>query len=538
MARHHRCCFRSMIDMKRQMLIAGGFLGCMLLCTSHLFAAAPPPAKSGDGNMTISPTVVAAGTTNSYVFSYVSQKKIFASGSQTTIQIPLGWSAPQTSNPSGPGFISVAPVLSTSTASLSAISGNGPWILAVGFSTSERRGGFTLNYSQARAATNAAVYRFTTQSKQNGGIMKTLRTGSPTVTVNNPAKTNTTTSIVSSLEPCTYGDWVVFTAQVTAPDQATLTGTITFRNGDVVMGISPLNSLGQATATTNRFSVPDSPAWITAEYSGNSNHNGSVSAILTQDINPATVTLSGLAALDKTYDGGIVAALGTNSMSLSGVLPGDDVVPDASAATASFADSGAAAQKAVTVVGLALAGADGGNYAIAPVSLSASILPAPLLVKANDTNRVFGVANPAFTASYTGFVPGEDTSVLHGKPAFSTTADINSPANGSPYPITVSVGNLSAANYTFTFASGLLTILQASGLPQTIISITKRADGAMVLDCGGAANQTYLLQASPDLQPNSWSTIGTNTTGSNGLMTYIDSDANNFPHRFYRTAIP
>jgi len=42
-------------------------------------------------------------------------------------------------------------------------------------------------------------------------------------------------------------------------------------------------------------------------------------------------------------------------MSLSGVLQGDDVVPDASAATASFADPGVAAQKAVTVVGLALA---------------------------------------------------------------------------------------------------------------------------------------------------------------------------------------
>jgi len=71
---------------------------------------------------------------------------------------------------------------------------------------------------------------------------------------------------------------------------------------------------------------------------------------------------------------------------------------------------------------------------------------------------------------------------------------MNSPADGTPYPITVSAGNLSAANYTFTYAPGLLTILPASGLPQTIISITKRADGVMVLDCGGAANQTYLLQ--------------------------------------------
>jgi hypothetical protein len=299
-----------------------------------------------------------------------------------------------------------------------------------------------------------------------------------------------------------------------------------------------LNNQGQATATTNRFSVPDSPAWITAEYSGNSNHNASVSAVLTQDVNAAPLTLSGLAALDKTYDGGTAASLNTNSMSISGALPGDDVAPDASAATASFADPGAAAKKTVTVAGLALSGADAGNYALAPVSLSANILPAPLLVKANDTNRVFGVANPAFTATYTGFVPGEDANVLKGSPSFSTTASLNSPAEGSPYPITVTAGNLSSANYTFSFAPGLLTIIPASGLPQRIISITQRVDGAMVLNCAGAVNQAYLLQVAPDLQSGSWSTIATNSTGGNGMMTCIDTDATNFPVRFYRTALP
>jgi hypothetical protein len=523
------------MDMKKEILIAGAFFGCMILYTTQALAVAS--AKNGDGNMTVSPTVVIAGTTNSYVFSFVSQKKTFDPGSQATIQIPLGWSAPQTSNPSGPGFISVAPVLSGSAASVSGTSGDGPWTVSISFSTTQRRGGFTLNYNQASAPTNGNVYRFTTQDMQNGGVMRTLKTGSPTVTVDNPAKTNTTTSFVSSLNPSTYGDWVVFTAQVSAPDQTNLTGTITFLNGDVVMGISPLNSQGQATVTTNRFSVLDSPAWITAQYSGNSNHNASVSAILTQNVNPATVTLSGLAALDKTYDGTTTSSLNTNSLSISGALPGDDVAPDASPATASFADASVGSQKPVTVTGLALAGADGGNYVIAPVSLLANILPAPLLVKANDTNRVYGVANPAFTASYNGFVPGEDTSVLKGNPAFTTTANINSPANGT-YPITVTAGNLSSANYNFTFASGQLTITPASGLPQKIISITQRADGAMVLNCGGAANRSYLLLATTDLQSNSWSTLATNTTDSAGLMTCIDVGATNFPSRFYRTALP
>jgi hypothetical protein len=522
--------------MRKEMLIAGALFGSVLLCTTQALAAAS--AKSGDGNMTVSPTVVNARTTNSYVFSFSSQKKTFDPGSQATIQIPLGWSAPQTGNPSGPGFVSVVPVLSGSIAAISGTSGNGPWTVMVNFSTAQKRGGFTLNYNKALAPTNGSVYRFTAQDTQNGSVERTLKTGSPDVTVDDPAKTNTTTSIVSSLSPSTYGDSVVFTAQVSAPDKATLTGTITFLNGDAVIGISPLNNQGQATVTTNRFSVLDSPAWITAQYSGNSNHNGSISPILTQDVNPAPLTLSGVAALDKTYDGGTAASLNTNSMSISGALPGDDVAPDASAVTASFADAGAGSQKPVTVAGLALAGADGGNYALNPVSLSANILPASLLVKANDTNRIYGVANPAFTASYTGFVPGEDSSVLHGKPAFSTTASINSPANGTPYPITVTTGTLSTANYNFTFTPGLLTVMPVSGLPQKIISITQRGDGAMVLNCGGAANQTYLLLAATDLQSNSWSTIATNTADSTGLMICIDLNATNFPSRFYRTALP
>jgi len=91
--------------------------------------------------------------------------------------------------------------------------------------------------------------------------MKTLKTGSPTVTVNNPAKTNTTTSIVSSLErPPTATGRLHGAGHGFRPGDADRDDYLP--EWDVVLGISPLNSLGQATVTTNRFSVADSPAWI------------------------------------------------------------------------------------------------------------------------------------------------------------------------------------------------------------------------------------------------------------------------------------
>src|SRR5258705_3039026 len=63
------------------------------------------------------------------------------------------------------------------------------------------------------------------------------------------------------------------------------------------------------------------------------------------------------------------------------------------------------------------------NYTINYVPGTLTVLPAPLLVKADDKSRAYGATNPIFTASYGGFVNGESNSVLGGTLAFSTTAD-------------------------------------------------------------------------------------------------------------------
>jgi hypothetical protein len=58
--------------------------------------------------------------------------------------------------------------------------------------------------------------------------------------------------------------------------------------------------------------------------------------------------------------------------------------------------------------------------------------------------------------SATGFVNGDTQSVLSGAPSESTTATQGSPAG--TYPITISLGTLTAANYNFTFVNGILTV--------------------------------------------------------------------------------
>lgn len=99
-------------------------------------------------------------------------------------------------------------------------------------------------------------------------------------------------------------------------------------------------------------------------------------------------------------------------------------------------------------------------------SFTAGTLPvskAPLRVAANPASRVYGAANPTFTATLTGFVNSEtlDTSGVTGGAAFTTAAGATSTVGA--YALTPALGTLASANYAFTaFTDGVLTISQAN----------------------------------------------------------------------------
>ena len=100
----------------------------------------------------------------------------------------------------------------------------------------------------------------------------------------------------------------------------------------------------------------------------------------------------------------------------------------------------------------------GQGYVSGSARASQTVNQAPLTVTAANATRVYGQANPAFTATLTGFVNGDSASVVTGAPSLGTSATITSSVGS--YPITVAQGTLSAANYTFVFVPGTLTISQ------------------------------------------------------------------------------
>ena len=104
-----------------------------------------------------------------------------------------------------------------------------------------------------------------------------------------------------------------------------------------------------------------------------------------------------------------------------------------------------------------------GNSAYSPATNVFQVFAvnsANLGVTADPKSRLYGQTNPVLTASYSGFVNGDNASVLSGTPSLSTSAVTNSVVGN--YTINAGVGSLSAANYTFAVTNGQLTIGKAT----------------------------------------------------------------------------
>lgn len=239
---------------------------------------------------------------------------------------------------------------------------------------------------------------------------------------------------------------------------------------------------------------------------------------------PLAITATGVS---KIYDGTVVAT----------VLLSDDRVPGDSLSigpgSSFFASKDVGQGIPIIVTNLILAGSAASNY-IANTSAAtfANIQRATLSVVANDTNRLFGEANPAFTAKITGFVSGENTSVLSGSPAFSTSADKTSVVGS--YPIQVNQGTLSASNYSFVFTNGYLVVSET----QTPLAIEYIAgfgglpDKVSLSSSGRTPGNTYHIFASPDLIQ--WVDLGAATADSSGTVQFLDATIIDVPARYYR----
>ncbi|MDM7955961.1 MBG domain-containing protein [Blastomonas sp.] len=97
------------------------------------------------------------------------------------------------------------------------------------------------------------------------------------------------------------------------------------------------------------------------------------------------------------------------------------------------------------------------GYGFDFVTGALTTLRALLTARADDQTRQYGLDNPAFTVTYSGFVNGDDASVILSSPSFSTIADITSDVGS----YTIDLGEAFADNYDFDYVPGTLTITKA-----------------------------------------------------------------------------
>ncbi|MBB5985447.1 YDG domain-containing protein [Sphingobium lignivorans] len=133
-------------------------------------------------------------------------------------------------------------------------------------------------------------------------------------------------------------------------------------SGDMVVATQAFDSKN---AGSRNLSVN---GWTISDGNGGGNYVvAKVDALGTIGKKTISGQLSGI--ISKVYDGTTNAVL--SGTSLDGVLSGDTVVVSAGLAT--YADKNAGANKLVTVTGMALGGADGGNYVLAQDHASAHV---------------------------------------------------------------------------------------------------------------------------------------------------------------------
>src|SRR6266516_3324899 len=326
------------------------------------------------------------------------------------------------------------------------------------------RGGFTGSGSYSYTATGGLTCTFSPTTFTLGATATTtlscssptVQTDTATVTATSGTTTNsttvtfviqkasTTTTVVSSANPSVFGQAVTFTATVAvvAPGAGSPSGTVTFLDGATTLGTGTLSG-GIATFTTSALAVGSHS--ITASYGGDTNFNGSTSAVLTQTVNKANTTTGVVSSLNPSTFGqsvtftATVAVVAPGAVSPSGTvtfLDGATTLGTGtlSGGTATFTTSTlAAGSHSIT----ASYGGDG-NF-----NTSTSAVLTQTVNKANTTTTVASSANP---------------SVFGQSVTFTATVAVVSPGAGSPAgtvtfldgATTLGTGTLSVGTATFT----------------------------------------------------------------------------------------
>jgi 6-phosphogluconolactonase (cycloisomerase 2 family) len=330
------------------------------------------------------------------------------------------------------GTLTVTPApLTASAANASRVYGD-PNPVFTGTITGLRNGdNITESFTSAGPAspvgTYAIVPALVDPTGKAGNYTVTFSNGTLTVT---PAPLSVAAANASRL----YGD----------PNPA-FTGTITgIKNGDNIT--ASFATAATPASAVGTFAIVPTLIDPTAKLS---NYTvTSTNGTLTINRAPLTVTAANVA---RTFGAANPALTGT----ITGIKNADNI-------TATYATTAVASSPVGTypiTPTLVDPTAKLGNYTVTSVNGVLTVNKAPLTITANNQTKVLHAANPALTATYSGFVLGQTPASLTGTLTCTTTSTTLTAVGN--FPITCS--GQTSTNYAITFVPGSLSVLYASG---------------------------------------------------------------------------
>jgi hypothetical protein len=222
-----------------------------------------------------------------------------------------------------------------------------------------------------------------------------------------------------------------------------------FVNGDTAASLSTAPSC----TTIATSSSPASPPTYPSTCSGAADSNYTISYVAgAVTVLPATLTVTA-SSPSMTY-GGAVANI---TPSYSGFVNGQNssVLTTAPVCTTTATNTSAVGSSPTT----SCSGAAAPNYTFSYVAGAVTVLPATVTVTASSPSMTYGGTAPTITPSYSGFANGENSSVVTTPPVCTSAATSTSGVGSSP---TTSCTGAAAANYTFSYVAGAVTVLPAA----------------------------------------------------------------------------
>jgi len=215
-------------------------------------------------------------------------------------------------------------------------------------------------------------------------------------------------------------------------------------------------------------------------------------------ITPKLITITGMKANTKVYDGGLTSTITSSLGTAVGLAPGDTVNWTAAGV---FADKNVGTSKLVSVTTVTFQGTKAGNYTITvPFDITGTITPKPLtIVGMAINNKTFDGTTAATLSSkgtLTALVSGDTVTIVPPTLVFSQK-NVGTRAVSMTSLASALLGGTDAANYSTSFPNGLSGIISKATLTVTAIGKNKVYDGTVksspTLSSNRVAGDSFIL---------------------------------------------